>query len=64
MTDDSKTTVLVTGPDPHLRTKARDQLEAKGFGVVEAETDEEAWERYQAGGIDRIVVAERFVKTH
>ena len=56
MTANSAKTVLVTGPDPHLRTRAREQLEAEGFDVVEAESDAEAWERYQAGGIDRIVV--------
>ena len=40
------------------------QLETTGFDVVEAESDEEAWERYQAGGVDRIVVAEAFLKSH
>ena len=64
MTANSKTTVLVSGPDAHLRARAREQLEADGFDVVEAESDNEAWERYQAGGIDRIVVAETFVTAH
>ena len=60
----SKQTVLVSGSDPHLRARAREQLEAEGFDVVEAESDQEAWERYQAGGIERIVVAETFLKSH
>ena len=64
MTANSKLTVLVTGPDPQLRARAREQLEAEGFDVVEAESDAEAWEMYQRGGIDRVVVAERFVKLH
>ena len=64
MTANSKTAVLVAGPDPLLRTRAREQLEAEGFDVVEAETDAEARERYQAGGIERIVVAEAYLKAH
>ena len=60
MTANSKQIVLVSGPDPHLRARSRDQLEAEGFDVVEAESDEEAWELYQAGGIERIIVAETF----
>ena len=60
----SKKTVLVTSPDPRPRARAREQLEAEGFDVVEAESDEKAWEMYQGGGIDRVVVAERFVTLH
>lgn len=49
MTANSKRTVLVTGPDPRLRAEGCQQLEAEGFDVVEAESDEEAWERSWAG---------------
>ena len=56
--------MLVSGPDSRLRARAREPLEAEGFDVVEAESNEEAWEMYQAGGIERIVVAERFAKLH
>ena len=45
----SKKTVVVSGPDPLLRARARKQLEDEGFDVVEAESDTEAWERYQRG---------------
>ena len=61
MTANSNRTVLISGPAPLLRTRARDQLEAEGVNVIEAESDAEAWERYQVGDVDRIVVAERFV---
>ena len=57
VTTESKQTGLVSGPDPHLRARVREQLGAEGFDVVEAESDEEAWELYQAEGVDRIVVA-------
>ena len=60
----SKKTVLVAGLDPRLRARARERLEAEGFDVVEAESDEEAWEMYQAAGIDRVVVAGRFLRLH
>ena len=56
--------MLVSGPDRHLRARAREQLEAGGFDVVEAERDEAAWEMYQAGGIERIIVAETFLRSH
>ncbi len=62
MNDSSKKTVLVSGPDPLLRTKAREQLEAEGFNVVEAEDHEERWRIFQDGGIDLVVVAEGFVQ--
>ena len=60
----SKQTVLVSGSDARVRARAREQLAAEGFDVVEAESDAEAWEMYQAGGIDRVVVAESFVSLH
>ena len=56
--------MLVSGTDPLLRARARELLEAETFDVVEAESDEEAWEMYQAGGIERIIVAETFLKSH
>ena len=54
--------MLVSGPDPLLRTKAREQLEAEGFNVVESEDHEEGWRIFQAGGIDLVIVAEGFVQ--
>ncbi len=62
MSANSKTTVLVSGPEPLLRTRAREQLEAEGFDVVEAEDHEEGWRIFQAGGIDLVIVAEGFVQ--
>ena len=40
MTADSNPTVLITGLDPLLRARAREHLEAEGFDVVDAESDE------------------------
>ena len=45
---------------PLLCFLVAEQLEAEGFDVVAAESDEEGWEMYQGRGIDRIVV----VKPH
>ena len=64
MTANSKKTVLVSGPDPRLPARAREQLEADGFAVVEAGSDGEAWDMYEKGEIDRIVVVERFLRLH
>ncbi len=58
----SKRTALVSGPDPLLRTRAREQLEAEGFDVVEAQDHEEGWRIFQDGGIDLVVVAEGVVQ--
>ncbi len=54
----SMPTILVVGPDAVARTVLRDKLEAKGLDVVEAISDDEAWEIFQAGGIDLVLIAD------
>ncbi len=49
-------TILVAEDDPHIRMGLRDTLESEGYRVVEAHTGVQAKARFQAGGIDLILL--------
>jgi DNA-binding response OmpR family regulator len=49
-------TILVAEDDPHIRMGLKDTLESEGYRVVEAQTGGQAKARFQAGGIDLILL--------
>jgi DNA-binding response OmpR family regulator len=49
-------TILVAEDDPHIRMGLKDTLESEGYRVIEAQTGMQAVERFQAGGIDLILL--------
>jgi DNA-binding response OmpR family regulator len=49
-------TILVAEDDPHIRMGLVDTLESEGYRVIEAHTGRQAVNRFQAGGVDLILL--------
>ena len=49
-------TILVADDEPAIRRSLREILDFEGYGVVEAEDGEEAYQKAKAGGIDLVLL--------